>query len=105
MFDRHYDPAIVVPDRDDVDTRDRVEITLAMHVPVTDAVGAGHHDRMLRELRHLVAHEDLSEEDFFGGLGFFDQVGKVGGRGGHWMGSFVIVNSVASRHGHERETI
>ncbi len=76
-------PAIVVADRDDIDARDRVEIALAVDVPVKDAVGARHHERLLRPLGHLVAHEDLPEEGFLGGLGLVDQVGHLGGRGYH----------------------
>ena len=76
LLDRLDDAAVVVADRDDVDARDRIEIALAVHVPVVDAVGAGHHERVLRPLGHLVAHEDLPEERFFGGLGLGDQVGQ-----------------------------
>ena len=77
LLDRVDHPAVVVSHRDDVDARDRVEIALAMHVPVVHAVGACHHDRLLRELGHLVAHEDLAEERLLGRLGLFDQVGNV----------------------------
>ena len=47
----------------------RVEIALALDVPVEDAVGPGHDQRLLRPLGHLVADEDLPEEGFLGRLG------------------------------------
>ena len=74
--DRLDHPAVVVPDRDHVDARDRVEIALALDVPVKHAVGAGHHERLLGPFGHLVAHEDLPEEGFVGGLSLVDQVGE-----------------------------
>ena len=54
----------------------RVEIALAVDVPVKNAVGAGHHQRLLGPFGHLVAHEDLAEEGFLGGLSRVDQVGE-----------------------------
>src|SRR5262249_32377557 len=70
-----------------------VEVALAVDVPVVDAVGAGHDERLLRPLRHLVAHEDVAEELLIGGLGVGDQV-REGRGGGHglfpkkWKGLF-----------------
>ena len=58
--------AIAVAERGDVNARKRVEIMLAGDVPIMNALGPGHHERMLRPFRHLVAHEDLAEEAFLG---------------------------------------
>ncbi len=73
------DAAVVVADRDDVDARQRVEVALAVHVPVIDAVGPGHDQRRLRPLGHLVADEDVAEKLLLGGLGLGDQIGQGGG--------------------------
>ena len=91
LLDRVNDPAIVMSHGDDVDARDRVEIALAVHVPVADAVGSRHHEWMFGEFGHLVANEDLSEEGFLGGLSLFDQVGNS--RGGHFLVSSVDSSS------------
>ena len=67
-------------DRDDIDARDGVEVALAVDVPVIHAVGAGHHQRLLRPFRHLVADEDLAKEFLLRGFIGVDQVGEdVGG--------------------------
>ena len=58
-------------------------ITLAVDVPVKDPVGPRHDQGLLRPLGHLVAHEDLPEKRFLGGLGLGNQVRHLGGRGHH----------------------
>ena len=54
----------------------RVEVALALDIPVEDAVGPGHHERLLGPFGHLVADEDLPEESLLGGLTGFDQIGE-----------------------------
>ena len=66
--DRLDDASIVVAYRDDVDARKRVQVPLAMDIPIMHAVGAGHDEWLLRPLGHLVANENLSEEGLFGRL-------------------------------------
>ena len=67
--DRLDHAPVVVADRGDVDARERVEVSLAGHVPVVNAIGAGHDQRLLGPFGHLVAHEDLAEKGLLGGLG------------------------------------
>jgi hypothetical protein len=69
--------AIVVPHGDDVDPGERVQITLAVDVPVADAVGAGHDQRVFRPLGHLVADKDVPQKPLVGDAGFRDEVDDV----------------------------
>ncbi len=71
--------AVVMANRDDIDTRKGVEVALPADVPVMDAIGTGHDERGLRPLGHLVADEDLAEETLLGGLGVGDQIGQSSG--------------------------
>lgn len=71
-LDRVDDPPIVMPHRDHVNAGDRVKIALAVNIPVVNAIGTRHHDRLLREFGHLIAYEDLAEEFLFRRLGVFN---------------------------------
>src|SRR6266478_5618445 len=72
------DTAIVVPDRDNIDAGKRIQVSLALDVPIMDSVRSGHDERALGPLRHLVANKDMAKELLLGRLGFGDQVGKNG---------------------------
>ncbi len=89
--------AIAVPDRNDIDAGQGVEVAFAGHVPIIDALRPGHDERLLRPLGHLVADEDVPEELLLRGLGGGDQVGECDG--GH---SF---NSDLSFRGRKRRQI
>src|SRR5262249_22506154 len=71
--------AVVVAGGDDINAREGGEVTPAAHVPVIDAVSAGHDQGMLRPLGHLVADENVAEETLLCGLSIGDYFGEGGG--------------------------